>query len=120
MIENISWMMKEQEKAAEYLKNNVKKMLEVTTAAASGDLSKRIKKERDDDVGRLADGLNNMIKSIDSMIKEQKEQKTYLEDATEKMGNALLAAANGDLSQRLNKEKDDDPGAGRFEKIPSC
>ncbi len=103
-------LIEEQEEAAKYLDTNVKNMLEVTTAAAAGDLSKRVEKERDDEVGALADGLNNMVKNIDEMMKEQEEQRTYLEGSASMVGLALEAAAAGDLSKRIEKEKDDEIG----------
>ncbi|MDY6930526.1 MAG: PAS domain S-box protein, partial [Halobacteriota archaeon] len=111
MIQNISKVMKEQEEAAEYLNKNVKNMLAVTTAAAKGDLSKRVKKERDDEVGALAKGLNEMIDNIDNMMKDQQDQRLYLEENAALIGAALEAAAAGDLSIVLTKSRDDGIGS---------
>ena len=111
MVDNVDRMIKEQEKAAKYLENNVKRMLEVTTAAASGNLSKRVKKERDDDVGALADGLNNMIHNIEKVMIEQEEAAKYLKSNVRHMLDVVTATATGDLTKRVEKERDDDVGA---------
>ncbi|MDY6959997.1 MAG: methyl-accepting chemotaxis protein, partial [Halobacteriota archaeon] len=111
MIQNISKVMKEQEEAAEYLNKNVKNMLAVTTAAAKGDLSKRVEKERDDEVGALAEGLNEMIDNIDAMMKDQQDQRLYLEENAALIGAALEAASAGDLSIVLTKTRDDGIGS---------
>ncbi|MDY6864680.1 MAG: PAS domain S-box protein [Halobacteriota archaeon] len=111
MIQNISKVMKEQEDAAAYLNQNVKNMLAVTNAAAKGDLSKRVKKERDDEVGALAEGLNEMIDNIDTMMKDQQDQRLYLEESAALIGAALEAASAGDLSIVLTKTRDDGIGS---------
>jgi len=111
MIQNISKVMQEQEEAATYLNENVKSMLEVTTAAAAGDLTKMVEKQRDDEVGALAEGLNDMIRNIDTMMNDQQEQRLYLEENAAQIGAALQAAAAGDLSITLAKTKDDGIGS---------
>ncbi|MDY6932359.1 MAG: PAS domain S-box protein, partial [Halobacteriota archaeon] len=110
-IADIKNLMQEQEEAAAYLNKNVKNMLAVTTAAAKGDLSKRVEKERDDEVGALAEGLNNMVGNIDKMLKAQEEERLYLEEVTSQLGVVLQAAADGDLSLRVEKTRDDQIGS---------
>ncbi|MDY6966780.1 MAG: PAS domain S-box protein, partial [Halobacteriota archaeon] len=109
-ISDLKVAMDKQLAAENYLKKNVKHMLEVTKAAAAGDLSKKVKKERDDEVGALADGLNSMIANIDRMMKEQEEQRIYLEENTEKIGTALQKASDGDFSIRIKRDRDDEIG----------
>ena len=55
----------EAEKGKEYLGKNVDKLLSEMNKFAKGDLTVKVEKERDDTIGKLFDGFNEVAKNID-------------------------------------------------------
>ncbi|MFW9875244.1 MAG: methyl-accepting chemotaxis protein, partial [Candidatus Thorarchaeota archaeon] len=109
-ITDIKELMEEQQNAKEYLENQVNKLLDVVGAASEGNLSVQAEKERDDEVGKLIEGINKMIENLKNLMQEQQDAKDYLDDQVNKLLDIVSKAAEGDLTVKGVKEKDDTIG----------
>ncbi len=58
----------EAEKGREYLEKNVNKLLSEMNKFAKGDLTVKVKKEKDDTIGKLFDGFNDVAKNMRNLI----------------------------------------------------
>jgi len=58
----------ESEKQKEYLAKNVEVMLTAIDKFSTGDLTVQLKKEKDDDIGKLFQGFNHAVKNINHLI----------------------------------------------------
>ncbi len=108
---------------------NIKKGVELF---AKGDLSKKIEKKSDDEIGELVNSLNIMAsntkkihdelkeekesieKKIEYAVKESEEQKKYLAVSLGKISKAMEQFAQGDLTVIVLPEREDDDIAKLF------
>ncbi|MDI6703894.1 MAG: HAMP domain-containing methyl-accepting chemotaxis protein [bacterium] len=77
-----------------YLGEKVKQLLEVVTAASKGDLTKKIEVTSSDEMGRLGEGLNQMISSLRSLGKKIQDAGFQISSAS----SQILAASNQQAS----------------------
>lgn len=93
--------------AAQELRHKVDILLGVVNKAAKGDMSGKVTFDGKDAIGELAAGLQIMIDNIHTMIEERR---TAVEDLRRKVAlilETVTAAANGDLTGKLEIYDDD-------------
>ena len=86
-------------------------LTDVSLKVAEGDFDKRVKSDRDDEIGVLADSFNNMaqqlqgsIADIEQKADEQRQQREGLEQAISTLIEEIIGATDGDLTVRANLE----------------
>jgi len=89
----------ELENQKRYLKENVRQLLEVVTSASKGDLTKRIEITSSDEMGRLGEGLNQMISSLRSLGKKIKEAGFQVSSAASQILATSTQQASGSAEQ---------------------
>lgn len=107
---------------------SVGKLEKAANMVASGNLNVVIEKESDDEIGNLSNSFNKMIndiktanhlileekasveKKVEEAVRESESARKYLSEKTSIMLRSMEKFANGDLSQRLTVEKNDDIG----------
>lgn len=79
----------ESEKQKKYLENSVEDILKAMDRFAEGDLTVKVKSEKNDDIGKLFDGFNRVVANIGNIIKEVSEAV----QATASASNQISASA---------------------------
>ena len=84
-------------------------LTDVSLKVAEGDFDKRVKSDRDDEIGVLADSFNTMaqqlqgsIADIEQRADEQRQQREGLEQAISNLIEEIIGATDGDLTVRAN------------------
>lgn len=88
---------KEKIEYEDYIERQVTHIISVMSNIALGDLTVRAKRERDDEVGALADGINMMIKEIGERDKRINERINYAAKRLNEAVKTIQEAAAGDL-----------------------
>jgi methyl-accepting chemotaxis protein len=84
----------------------------VAQAIASGDLGRHADIGSRDEIGMLADAFNQMILQLRDMLRNEQEQREYLQVMVQEYGDYMAQVAQGDLASRLTLYEDgakDDP-----------
>ncbi len=87
----------EEEKA--YLSKNVEKILESMEKFADGDLTVRLEKENDDEIGKLFDGFNKSVRNIHDMIIASTEATAATSSASNQISSSTEEMAAGAQEQ---------------------
>ncbi|MBS3790103.1 MAG: PAS domain S-box protein [Candidatus Thermoplasmatota archaeon] len=82
-ITEMKELQREQKEAKKYLENQVSKILDSVRRFENGDMTAKIEKERDDDIGKLIDGINGMIDRFRRNLQRIKEASVDLNEASE-------------------------------------
>ena len=84
-------------------------LTDVSLKVAEGDFEKRVKSDRSDEIGVLADSFNTMaqqlqgsITDIEQRADEQRKQREELEQAISNLIEEIIGAVDGDLTVRAN------------------
>ena len=84
-------------------------LTDVSLKVAEGNFEKRVKSDRDDEIGVLADSFNTMaqqlqgsIADIEHRADEQRQQREDLERAISTLIEEIIGATDGDLTVRAN------------------
>ncbi len=91
----------------------VKPIEEIRTAAqkvADGNTNVAVQYQYTDEIGELAQAFGAMVKSIRNSITTLEDQKIYLAQSVERLLESVASFANGDLTQNITVERDDDIG----------
>jgi methyl-accepting chemotaxis protein len=84
----------------------------VAQAVGSGDLRVHAKVKSGGEVGAMADAFNQMLFQLRDMLRNEQEQREYLQVVVQEYGDHMTRVAQGDLSARLTLYTDeggDDP-----------
>lgn len=113
---------------ANAISRNIGKLEVAATKVAGGNLSVEIEVETKDEIGNLSTSFNKMVhdikeanvallaekasveKKVEDAVRESEEARKYLSNKTNIMLSAMEKFAQGDLTQRLDIEKEDDIG----------
>jgi len=68
MMNSLRELIEERRRAVEILAQKVNKILHVVTAAAEGDLTVQISMRGDDGIGRLGNGVQSMVDSLNNLV----------------------------------------------------
>ena len=86
-------------------------LTDVSLKVAEGDFEQRVKSDRDDEIGVLANSFNTMtqqlqesIADIERKADEQRQQREQLEQAISTLIEEIIGATDGDLTVRANLE----------------
>ena len=86
-------------------------LTDVSLEVAQGNFEKRVKSDRDDEIGVLANSFNTMaqqlqgsIADIEQRADEQRQQREELEQAISTLIEEIIGATDGDLTVRANLE----------------
>ncbi len=91
----------------------VKPIIQLERAAervSQGDLDVRVTAKTKDEVGALAGTFTSMVENLRDNMSSMSEQRDYLNKHVERLLSAMESFANGDLSQTLEVEKNDEIG----------
>ncbi|MCH3964065.1 MAG: cell wall metabolism sensor histidine kinase WalK [Clostridium sp.] len=69
----------------------VKKLQEITRSMADGNLDRRVKIDRKDEIGKLADTFNNMAERLQSTLNDSINQNNKLEAILKSMDSGVIA-----------------------------
>lgn len=94
-------------KAAQVLRHKVDVLLDVVNKAAKGDMSGKVTFAGSDAIGELATGLQGMINNIHDMIEERRHAVEDLKRKVDQILEAVMSAAGGDLTEKLEIHSDD-------------
>ena len=112
-ITEMKRLQREQEEAKKYLEEQVHKILDAVERFEEGDMTVRIEKEREDDIGNLIDGINGMIDRFKNNLQRIKDASIELNEASETIAssseelNAVSENISGsmeDISEDTNVE----------------
>ena len=92
-------------RAAEELSNNVNALLGVVQAAARGDLTHTVSVKGDDPVGQLGAGLDSMIQSLVSTMRQLGDSANQLADAARVISEGASSLSDGAQTQSANVEE---------------
>lgn len=111
------------------VRSSVANLVETTNRAKGGDLSAQSSVKGNDEFAALAEAINTMIdriktgvhelrseknsiqKRVDEAVRDSETQRTYLATSTQTMLREMEHFAKGDLTVRLNHDRNDDIGA---------
>ena len=89
-------------KAAEELGNKVNVLLGVVDKAASGDLTGKVNFAGEDAVGKLGEGLQDMVDNLRNLMEERRKALEELQGKVDTILGVVTRAAEGDLTGHLN------------------
>ncbi len=107
MADKVNASSARENKAAQVLRHKVDALLEVVNKAAKGDMSGKVTFGGTDAIGELATGLQGMINNIHTMIEERRFAVEDLKKKVDQILGAVMAAAGGDLTGKLEIHSDD-------------
>ncbi len=107
MADKVNASSAREQKAAQVLRHKVDALLEVVNKAAKGDMSGKVTFGGADAIGELATGLQGMINNIHTMIEERRFAVEDLKKKVDQILGAVMAAAGGDLTGKLEIHSDD-------------
>ncbi len=84
------------------LSRGINRVADAVSGLASGDLSRRVSVSSGDEVGALASGFNSMAGQINALIKNEQEQRDYLQHTIEQYVAFMNRVSQGSLSGRLD------------------
>jgi len=119
-ITEIKELQREQKEAKEYLENQVEKILEGIERFEDGDMTVEIEKEKDDDIGKLIEGINGMIERFRNNLQRIKDASIELSDASETIASSSeeLNAVSENISKSVEDiSEDTNVQAGKLEKL---
>jgi methyl-accepting chemotaxis protein len=90
----------------------IESLVGVAQAIASGDLGGHADIKSGDEIGMLADAFNQMIFQLRDMLRNEQEQREYLQVMVREYGDYMAQVAQGNLAARLTLYEDggrDDP-----------
>jgi len=95
----------EERKTAEALRNRVDEILEVVTAAAKGDLTKKLNTAGDGAIDELAAGVQQMLNDLSGVIGEVTEGATQFNEGSRVIAESSQGLANGAQRQSASVEQ---------------
>lgn len=107
MAEKVNASTAREHAAAHELRQKVDILLGVVNKAAKGDMSGKVTFGGKDAIGELATGLQVMINNIHKMIEERRLAVEDLQHKVDLILESVTAAANGDLTGKLEIYSDD-------------
>lgn len=107
MADKVNASTEREHAAAQELRQKVDILLGVVNKAARGDMSGKVTFGGKDAIGELASGLQIMINNIHSMIEERRNAVDDLRRKVDEILETVTAAANGDLTGKLEIYGDD-------------
>ena len=107
MADKVNATTEREHAAAQELRHKVDVLLDVVNKAAKGDMSGKVTFGGADAIGELAAGLQTMINNIHGMIEERRHAVEDLKRKVDQILEAVMAAANGDLTGKLEIQSDD-------------
>ncbi|MEF8835479.1 MAG: methyl-accepting chemotaxis protein, partial [Candidatus Thermoplasmatota archaeon] len=119
-ITEMKKLQREQKEAKVYLNNQVKKILEGIERFEDGDMTVRIEKEKNDDIGELIEGINGMIERFKGNLQRIKDASIELNDASETIASSSeeLNAVSENISGSIGDiSKDTNVQAEKLEKL---
>jgi len=87
-ISKMKELQREQKRRKEYLEDQVEKILRAVERFEDGDMTVEIAKEKDDDIGKLVDGINDMISRLRRNIQKIRNASTELTNASETIASS--------------------------------
>ncbi|MEF8832512.1 MAG: methyl-accepting chemotaxis protein, partial [Candidatus Thermoplasmatota archaeon] len=87
-ITKMKELQREQERAKKYLEEQVSRILDAIERFEDGDMTVKIEKEKDDDIGKLIDGINGMIERFRNNLQRIKDASIELNDASETIASS--------------------------------
>ncbi len=115
-ITEIKKLQREQEETKRYLERQVEKILKAIEKVEEGDMTVSIEKEKDDHIGRLIDGFNNMLDEFRKNLREIQKAAEQLNNASESIASSseeLNAVSENvtesveDITQKANRQADE-------------
>ncbi|MFP4001758.1 MAG: methyl-accepting chemotaxis protein [Thermoplasmata archaeon] len=102
-------LQREQKRAKEYLEDQVMKILGALERFEEGDMSIRIEKEKDDDIGKLIDGINKMMNRLRNNLQKIKDASIELNNASETIASSSeeLNAVSENVSKSVEDMSED-------------
>lgn len=107
MADKVNVTTEREHAAAQELRHKVDILLGVVNKAAKGDMSGKVTFGGKDAIGELATGLQIMINNIHKMIEERRKAVEDLRRKVDLILETVTAAANGDLTGKLEVYSDD-------------
>jgi methyl-accepting chemotaxis protein len=89
----------------EYVARNTKKVLEEMDKFANGDLTVHLEAEKDDDIGRLINGLNTSVDNVKQMITDVSEAVSATASAAAEIssGSSQMASGAQEQTKQINE-----------------
>ena len=102
-------LQREQERTKEYLEGQVSRILEAVKRFENGDMTVKIEKEKDDDIGKLIDGINRMIERSRNNLQRIKNASIELNNASETIASSSeeLNAVSENISSSVEDISED-------------
>ncbi|MBS3816857.1 MAG: PAS domain S-box protein [Candidatus Thermoplasmatota archaeon] len=119
-ITEMKRLQREQKEAKMYLENQVKKILDAVERFEAGDMTVKIEKEKDDDIGKLVDGINGMIDRFRNNLQKIRDASIELNDASETIASSAeeLNAVSENISGSIEGiSEDTNVQAEKLEKL---
>ena len=87
------------------------RLREAARSVEEGDLSVRVEVDQEDEIGELASSFNAMVAASEEKTHTLDAERQYLNHQVDRISQVITAVVNGDLTQRLDIERDDAVGA---------
>jgi len=87
-ITEMKELQRQQRETKRYLENQVDKILDAIERFENGDMTVRVEKEKDDDIGKLIDGFNAMIEKFRNNLQRIREASVELNNASETIASS--------------------------------
>ena len=94
----------------EYLSSNIQKLSIAAEKVGNGDLTQIVEVRTNDEIGKLAHAFNQMVVRLRELVSSVNEQREYLSGKIQIMLRSVDSLSNGDLTQQIPIEKNDDIG----------
>ncbi len=107
-ITEMKELQREQQEAKKYLEDQVKKILDTVKRFEDGDMTVKIEKEKEDDIGELIDGISGMIKRFRNNLQRITDASIELNDASETIASSSVEL--NAVSENISKSVEDISG----------
>lgn len=97
-------------KVGQTITNPLNTLRDAASAVEDGDLSVRVEVDQNDEIGELASSFNAMVEASEKKTRLLDEERQYLKRQVDRISGVINAVTEGDLTQRLEVERDDAVG----------